>query len=239
MVFVRIGAAFLIIPVFGEQFIPTNVRLILALLIAMLMTPVLAPMIPVVSGSVGDILALVVGEAIVGIFIGTLARIMIATLETAGFLITNQLGLSAAQVFNPALASPGSPPSALMGTAALAFILATNLHHMLILAVADSYTLFVPGQLLPTGDMLQHMSQLIGRTFALGTQLAAPFLVIGFLFNLGLGMVARMVPQIQVFFVGQPLQLAFGTLLFAYSFGTIMLLWVGEFENELIQILRP
>ena len=79
-------------------------------------------------------------------------------------------------------------------------IFATNLHHLAIGAIAGSYHLIPPGTSLPTGDMAQLTIRLVSGSFALGFQLAAPFLVFGFAVYAGFGVLSRMMPQLQVFF---------------------------------------
>lgn len=239
LVFVRLGSAFLILPTLGEAFVPANIRLLFALLVALLITPVVGPMLPPQPVTPGDLVLLVLGEILVGLFIGTVARMLMSALETAGFMVSQQLGLSAAQSFNPALAAPGNPAGALMGIMALVLILAADLHHMLILAVVDSYSLFAPGQPMPLPDMSEHMARTFAKSFAIGIQIAVPFIVLGLLFYLGLGLVSRLVPQIQVFFVGLPLQILLGTFLFAGSLSALLLFWLGHFEDQLIQMLKP
>lgn len=239
LVFVRLGAAFLVMPGIGEQFVTARFRLLLALAISLLMMPVLKPILPPRPPTPGDLVLLVLAEAVVGVFIGTLARVMLSSLETAGFLIANQLGLSAAQSFNPAMASPGNALSGLLGILAMVLLFATNLHHMLILGIVDSYSLFAPGQGLPVADATEHLTRTVAQSFLIGVQLSAPFVVIGGLFYLGIGLVSRLVPQIQIFFVTMPIQVLMGTLLFSLSLSALMLYWLAAFEDQLITILQP
>lgn len=239
LVFVRLGAAFMVMPALGEQFVSARIRLLFALTAAFLVAPVLQGTLPARPATPADIAGLIVQEALVGLFIGTLARIMLSALETAGMVIANQLGLAAAQAFNPAMAAPGNPISGLLGILALLLIFATDLHHMLILAVVDSYTLFQPGQAMPMGDAAQLMARTVAKSFLIGMQMAAPFVVIGLMFYLGLGLVSRLVPQIQVFFVSVPIQIMFGLLLLSLSLSALMLFWLSAFEEQLIGILQP
>lgn len=239
MIFVRVGSAFLIMPGYGEQFVSPRIRLLLALLISFILMPLLLPDMPVAPSRPGDLAVLVVAEAMIGIFLGTIARFMMAALETAGMLIANQVGLSAAQSFNPAMSGAGNAVSAVLSMLALMLIFATDLHHLLLLAVVDSYSLFRPGEWLPLGDAAQHLARVLGDSFLVGMQLAAPFVVIGLLFYLGLGLIARLVPQIQVFFVGIPIQIVLGLLLLGLSLTALMTYWLTRFEGQLINILQP
>ncbi|WP_207436413.1 flagellar biosynthetic protein FliR, partial [Sabulibacter ruber] len=103
----------------------------------------------------------------------TVARLLMSALEVAGAVIGVQAGLANAQVFNPALASQGTLLGALMGWLGLLLIFITNMHHLLILAVVDSYAMFVPGAPLPVDDMANAIGQLVARSFLIGVQMSA------------------------------------------------------------------
>ncbi len=238
MIFVRLGSAFLIMPGYGEQFVSPRVRLLFALVVSFILLPILLPMMPKPPASPADLTLLIIAEAVIGIFLGTIARMMMSALETAGMLISNQVGLSAAQAFNPAMSSPGNAISSILGVLALMLIFATDLHHMLLLAVVDSYSLFQPGQWLPIGDVAQHLTRVLADSFLIGMQLSAPFTVIGLLFYLGLGLISRLVPQIQVFFVGAPIQIVLGLLLLGLGLTGVMTFWLTRFEGHLVNILQ-
>ena len=95
-------------------------------------------------------------------------------------------------------------------------IFATDLHHLVIAALHDSYTIFAPGEMPIVGDVAQHITRIISASFRIGIQLSAPFLVFGLLFNLGLGVLSRLMPQMQVFFIGLPLSILLGFLLLLF-----------------------
>lgn len=238
MVFVRLGSAFLIMPGFGEQFVSPRIRLLFALAVSFLLLPILLPAMPKAPANPAELTLLIISEAMVGIFLGTIARMLTSALETAGYLIGSQIGLSAAQAYNPALATQTNAISSLLGVLGLILIFATDLHHMLLLAIADSYSLFKPGQWLPIGDVALHMSRVMADSFLLAMQMSAPFTVVGLLFFLGLGLIARLVPQIQVFFVGVPLQVILGVTLLGLSLTAVMTVWLTHFEGQLVDILQ-
>ena len=239
LVFTRVGSAFLVIPVFGDQFVPTQVRLLLALLISLLVTPILAGRLPPEPNSPLALFVLLAGEVLIGIFIGTLPRLMFGALEVAGMIIAMQTGLSNAFVYNPALASQGSLPGSLLSWLALLLILITNLHHLLILAVVHSYETFQPGGAVPVGDFAQAVTRVAADSFMIGVEMAAPFLATGLVFALALGVMARLAPQMQVFFVFMSAQIAYGLFLFAITVSAMMTFWLRHFEGTLVQFLSP
>ena len=93
----------------------------------------------------------------------------------------------------------------------LALIFAMDLHHLILGAMVMSYEVFPPGALL-TGDLAQQIVRAVAQSFYIGLSVAAPFFVMGLLINLGMGLAARMMPTLPVFFVAAPLLIAAGLL---------------------------
>jgi flagellar biosynthesis protein FliR len=209
LIFARVGAAMMLLPGFGEVYVMQRYRLLLALAIALLLTPVLGPTLPALPAGAARLVALIGGEVVVGLFLGTVARVLLSALDVAGTLVSLQLGLSAAQIFNPML-QQGSLTSAFYGVLGVLLIFVTDLHHLLLNAVVDSYNVFIPGSLPPLGDLSEVMVRVAASAFQLGLEMAAPFIVLGTLFFVALGVVGRLVPQLQLLFVMQPLQIVGG-----------------------------
>lgn len=238
LVFARVGSAFSVMPTLGDAFVSMRARLMLSVMVAMLVAGALGDQLPKMPDSPLALLKLIFGEITIGLFIGSVARLMLSALETAGGIIALQAGLANAQMFNPAMASQGSLPGALLGWLGLLLIFATGLHHLLIMAVAESYQTFVPGAPLPVTDMAEHIAKVVERSFIIGFQMAIPFLVSGMLFALALGLLSRLAPQIQVFFLFMSVQVALGLFLFAVTLSAIMTFWLTEFEQSLVAFLQ-
>jgi len=117
-------------------------------------------------------------------------------------------------------------------------LFATDLHHLVIAALHDSYSLFAPGETMITGDIAALVTRTIAAAFRVGVQLSAPFLVFGLLFNLGLGVLSRLMPQMQVFFVGLPLSILLGFLILLLVIGAMMSLFLGHVE-DVLRLLAP
>jgi len=107
-----------------------------------------------------------------------------------------------------------------------------------IAALNDSYTLFRPGEVPVLGDVASILTTTVTGTFRIGVQLAAPFLVFGLLFNLGLGVLSRLMPQMQVFFVGMPLSILVGFLILLLVIGAMMMTFLDYLESVL-RLLAP
>jgi flagellar biosynthesis protein FliR len=233
VIFSRIGAAMMLLPGFGEVYVPQRFRLLLALVMAALLTPVLGPDLPALPDSPARLAVIIGGEVAIGVFIGTVARLLVAALETAGMVISLQTGLSAAAMFNPLGESQQTTlPSAFLGMLGVVVIFLTDMHHLLLRAAVDSYGLFTPGAFPPVGDLTDTIARITAGSFRLALELSAPFIVMGLVFFVALGLVARMVPQIQVLFIAQPLQIVGGLLVFAVVMAAGMRWFVDEFLRQ-------
>lgn len=233
LIFTRVGTAFVTLPGVGEAFVAPRVRLLLALFMSLILVPVVGPHLPAMPADVSKLLLLIVGEAFYGGFIGLVARLIIVAVETAGMIIAMQISLSNASVFNPAMSSQSSLVSALLGMLALTLMFATDMHHLMLLAVADSYTVFQPGTVPVYGDFADTYGKLMDESFRMGAQLSAPFIVLGLVFYLGLGLLSRLMPQLQIFFVAIPAQIYLGMALMALFLSTLSLVWLTYAQSTL------
>jgi len=113
-------------------------------------------------------------------------------------------------------------------------LFATDSHHLVIAALNDSYSIFSPGESIPSGDVAALATRAFTGAFKIGMQLAAPFLVFGLVFNIGLGVLARLMPQMQVYFVGVPLSILAGFLILALVIAAMM----GTFLDYFISVMH-
>lgn len=239
LMFARLGTMTMLMPGIGERGIPMRIRLVIALMLTLVMLPIYRSNYPTVPMTTfGPIVALLVQEVIVGAVLGLTARLTLSALEVAGATIANQMGLGFAMAVDPTQGQQGMLIGNLLAMLGVALIFATDLHHLAIGALDHSYTLFRPGEFMPSGDVTQLMVTIISSAFKIGVQLAAPFLVFGLLFNLGLGILARLMPQLQVFFLGLPISMMIGfAMLFAFI-GAVMLGFLGHLETVLLGFAR-
>jgi flagellar biosynthetic protein FliR len=161
----------------------------------------------------------------------------VTTLDLAGTIISFQIGLSAATIFNPALQTSGTLPSVLLSLGGLLAIFETNLHHMLLEGVVDSYSLFRPTDPLPIGDLSDTVVRLVSTSFKVGLQLSMPFIVLSLLFTFALGLISRLMPALQIFFVSVPAQLVGGMLVMIVALSAIMSTFLTYFHETLIGLV--
>ncbi|MDB5367230.1 MAG: flagellar biosynthetic protein FliR [Rhodospirillales bacterium] len=239
LVFTRVGAALMNLPGFGDAYLPGQVRLILALAFSVAITPMLKARLPAAPDEPALLILLIATEAVIGIFIGTIGRVMLSSLETAGQLIGLQTGFSSATLFNPQIAATGSLAGSLLSTVAVLLLFVTDLHHMMLRALLGSYDVFPAGGPILFGDLADVIAKTVAASFAIGMQLAAPFVIVTLILMVALGLIARMMPQMQIFFIAQPIQLALGILVFAIVLPAMLLYWMERFQGSLVTFLSP
>jgi len=231
LVLARIGTAFMFMPGFGDAYVSPQKRLLLTLAISFVMLPMVWPLLPPLPNSIAELMSLYATELAYGLFIGIIARLMLFALDLAGFIIASNSGLSAATSFNPSMSSAGPIVTNLLTMAAILIIFVTNTHHMLIQAIISSYKVMKPGDPFPAGDLAMTVADIVSHAFQLGFQLGAPFVILGLVFNVGLGLLARLVPQMQVFMVGVPLQILMGLAILATVMMSLIQLWLSDFQG--------
>jgi flagellar biosynthetic protein FliR len=234
LIFARVGTMLMLMPALGEQLIPARLRLTFALALAFVLYPLLAPVIGTLPDNLGDILVLMGHEILIGLILGGIMRLITQATAVAGAVIAYQSGLSFAQSADP---TQGGIQGAVFGTflnfLAITLIFATDLHHMAISAIYDSYTTFSPTEPIMWGDATQFAIRSLSAAFTIGVQMSAPFIVFGLVFYIGLGILSRLMPQLQVFFIAMPANIAVGMILLALLLGAMMGLYLMHFEDQL------
>lgn len=237
IIFVRFGTAMMIMPGIGDSFVPTNIRLYYALGLSLVISPLMQPYIPSPLPGFGTMMSLLVIEFITGLFIGTIARVLMMSLDTAGMLISLSSGISNAQVFNPSLALQGSVFGAYLSVTGVTLLFVTNLHHLLIHGLVESYELFPLGGIPDTGSMAELMAKAISASFLTGFQIALPFVIISLVLYVGMGVLTRLMPQLQVFMIAIPLQILLALVTLAIVLSSVMLFFITQFEQGMVFFL--
>ena len=238
LIFARVGTLLMLLPALGEQSIPARMRLSFALVFTFVLYPLVAPALPPIPETFAGLAATLGHELAVGFILGGLLRLMLSAAQVAGAVIAYQMGLSMAQTADP---TQNGVQGAIVGNflafLGVALIFATDLHHMLLAGVYQSYTLFPPDAPLMLGDAADMATRIVAQAFVVGVQMAAPLLVFGLVFYLGLGVMGRLMPQIQVFFMAMPANIIIGLILFAMLVGAMMTWYLAHFEDLATQLL--
>ena len=239
LLFARLGAIIMLIPGLGESYVPPRIRMAMAFSMAVLLYPVVGASVPAMPATVSGLAGAVIKEVLIGMMIGGILRLFMSSLAACGEIVSIQTTLSFAQTANPTQASPSTTLGTFLGLIGILLIMTTNLHHMFLDAIVRSYTLFPFGRAVQVADAGQLAVQTVGKSFALGLQLAAPVVVFSLVFNIATGLVGRVMPQFQIFFVATPLMVLLGLSIFALSLGAIGMTWVDRYRELLAVFGSP
>lgn len=231
LVFARMGAILMLLPGIGEMAIPGRIRLSFALAFSLAVGPLIAPQLPPVPETMAGLAGLITVEIVIGLMIGAGARFLMAAAAIAGQIIAYQTGLAMAQAFDPIQGQSGALPAQFFNLLFLVLIFATNIHHMLLQAAAGSYTLMPAGEAPMWGDAAQWALGLFIDSFVIAVRIASPLIAFGLIFYLGLGVLSRLMPQAQIFFIAMPLNIMIGFAILAISLGTMAMIWTERLES--------
>jgi flagellar biosynthesis protein FliR len=234
LVFARVGAMVMVLPALGESNIPVRIKLAIALLLTLIILPLHRAAYTIDTQSITPLLIMMLHEIIVGVVLGATAQVAMSALQVAGSIIAQQLGLGFVTAVDPTQGQQGVVIGNFLTLLGVTLLFATDSHHLVIAALNDSYSIFSPNDVVPTGDVAALATRAFVAAFKIGMQLSAPFLVFGLVFNIGLGVLARLMPQMQVYFVGVPLSILAGFLIFSVVIAAMM----GTFLDYFISVMH-
>ncbi len=239
MIFVRIGAALMVMVGFGGLMVPVRVRLLFALVFSVALMPVLGPLLPARPAQPASLTLLIFEEATIGLYMGLISQFLITAVQLAGAFMSFLIGISNAFSFDDIANQQSEVLTTFLTNLALVAIFITGLDHLMQRALVDSYSLFPPGKPLFLDDFSSVLARTLSASFVMGLRLAAPLLVFGLVFYAGMGLLSRLVPQMQVFFVAMPIQVLFGLWLVMVSLPVVVLVFLRYFANGIGAYVAP
>jgi len=209
----RIGAVVMLMPGLGEQEVPSNYRLGLGFALVMVLYPVLSPSLPVAPDAVGEMLRLVLIEIVIGIWYGALTRLVTLAMTMAGQLFALLLGLSQMLAPDPGLGGQSAVTGRFFGLLSVVLMMSSGLYALPLRALAESYAVLPVGEGFLAGPGAEAIAAAVGQSFFLALQLMAPFLLLSVVLNVAFGLLARIAPQVQIYFLVVPGQILLGLVL--------------------------
>ncbi|HLS07649.1 flagellar biosynthetic protein FliR [Lentibacillus sp.] len=206
LIFVRVAAFFVTLPLFSYTTIPTPFKIGFTFFLALIVYyTVDASAVPIDD----TYIFLLVKEAIVGLLIGLLAYIILSAVQIAGGFIDFQMGFAIANVIDPQTGAQSPLIGQYFYIVALLFLLSVNGHHLLIDGIYYSYHLIPMETFIPfaDGSIIEFVIQTFNQMFLIAFQMSIPIVGCLFLVDVALGIIARTVPQLNVFVVGLPLKI--------------------------------
>ena len=219
----RILAMFLAIPIFNRQIIPGMLRFSIAAALGALAAPQLIPVVNVMDISMVELLMLIMKEAFVGFVMGYLIAIPFWAFEAVGFLVDNQRGASVAATLNPLTGNDSSPLGILFNQAFIVFFFISGGFTLMLGVLYDSFSLWGVLTWYPElrADTMPLMLEQLNKVARLALLLGSPVIVAMFLAEVGLALISRLVPQLQVFFLAMPIKSAIAMLVLMVYVATL------------------
>lgn len=231
LVFGRLAGFFVTLPIFSYRNIPTQFKIGFAGFVAVMIMFTMD--IPSVALDLFFVI-LIIKEVLIGLLVGFVAYIIMAAIQIAGNFIDFQMGFAIANVIDPQTGAQGPVIGQYLYIIALMFLLAVDGHHLLIQGAIHSFDLIAVDQLVDLGQdsLVLTAVTMFNQLFLVAFQMAVPIVGTLFLVDVTLGIIARTVPQLNVFVVGIPLKI--GVSLFVLSM--FMILYV-DLVKRLIHYL--
>ena len=238
---IRIGAIVLSFPLLGSRNVPAQLKILFILMLGVALYPLVQIQQVVVPQSLGHLALVVVREMLIGLTIGFVAQVLFAGIQLGGELISQQMGLNIATIFDPQNAQQVSLVTQFQYVLAMLVFLSGSAHHWFIIAMAESLHSIPLAGLSTSGAVLPVILTLLGKACVIAIQLAAPVSIALLLATLALGVIARLVPQLNVFMLSFPATLGLGLVMLALALPSVMggiQLAFGQLGNDLVQVIR-
>ncbi len=236
LVLARVGCACMLLPGIGEVQLPANVRAGFAVMLAFVLLPVLQPSLPSAPDDVARTLAMLAAEIVTGLWLGWLVRLMLMAMPICGQIISSVLGQTNVLQPNPALGPQTAVLSQIFALAAVVLVLSSGLHTLPFTALAGSYEIIPAGKFLPAADTAGQVTRAVADAFALALRLASPFVVASLVWQTGLGVLSRLVPQLHIFFAAMPGQIVAGFLLLALLSGGMFVMLQDHLQAQFLTL---
>ncbi len=232
IVFLRVGPVMSLFPGFGERSVPARVKLMLAIMFTLVVSPAVAPLMTEIVRQPPSIAWLILSETAIGLMLGIGIRLFLLALQTAGSIAAQATSL--AQILGNASVTPLPAIGHLLVVGGLALAMMMGLHVRVAEMVVLTYNLFPVTELPDTRAITAWGIRQVAGSFALAFTLAAPFVIVSLLYNLTLGIINRAMPQLMVVFVGAPVITAGGLALLFLMAPTMLTIWVQAIEAFVI-----
>lgn len=217
LVLVRMVGIFVIAPFFGGRNFPSYMKIGFALMTSLIITSTMKPINLDYYNSVTAYGVLVFKEAIVGILVGFIGYLIFTTIYMAGEFIDMQMGFGIVNVIDPISNTQMPVMGNFYYTFTILIFLLINGHHYLLAALFKSYDILPVGTAVFNSELLGTMTSLIRDIFEIGFKIAAPIVLASLIADIGLGILTKSIPQLNVFMVGMPAKVFIGMLIVAFT----------------------
>ena len=240
-VFFRVGALILFVPIFGSRQIPSSMKIGFILFLSIVIFPLVQDRSVPEPQGIFELSIFLISDVTIGLGIAFIARLIFTAVQIAGTVVDFQMGFGVVNVLDPQTDTQVSVTAQFHNIIAVLIFLAIDAHHFIIQAIVESFFIINPAEINFASITPGYMLYLFSATFTTAVKIAAPIMAILFFLSVGLGLVARTVPQMNVFIVGFPLQIGVGLLMVGLSisfFNMLVQQQVYELPGKFMGFLR-
>jgi len=217
LVFLRVGAILMSIPIFDSRGIPFFFKIALAFATGMVLFPLLKLDVVPVTADLFTLGISAAGEIFLGLAIGFSVKLIFTGIQLAGQLAGYQMGLAIANVMDPATSEQVPLLAQFNNLIGLLVFLSINAHYWFIKALTESFSLVPPLNVNFGNSLIEQFIRLSGNMFVIALQVGAPVIAAMLLTSVAFGLIARTVPQMNVFIVAMPLKIGVGLLFIGFG----------------------
>jgi len=232
MVLTRISAFLLFVPLFGWESIPMTIKVAATVLLSVFFSLTNPAVVALQQDSAVQVMLLLGCEATYGLALGAIANILFSTVKLGGRIVEDQMGLSMAEVLDPLTEERGQPLGSLLEMIFVVAFLSANGHHLLIRVIQRSYELFPAGKIPTVAALAGNMLEATSMMLVAGLRLAAPMFAALLVLLIALAILARIVPEMDIFFISFPLRIFLGLVML-----TAFVPFIDEFVGEMAQLM--
>jgi flagellar biosynthetic protein FliR len=242
LVVIRVGCVLFFLPIWDSRLIPAQIRIYSILVISLALTPVVAGSLPSFPQTWLAAAGLVLREMLLGLSLGLVVRYVFSGIQMAGELMGIQMGFGMVTLVDPQSGIPTTLISDLLMLTATVLFLAVDGHHLLLAVLAQSFgEVPVGGPPMMPGSLFAFLVPLGSLMFQLAVKLVAPIILVLFLTQIAMGLVARTVPQVQVMILAFPVTIILGLVFLSLTLMLIGPFLAGKFswfKDPLFQVLK-
>jgi flagellar biosynthetic protein FliR len=232
MVLTRISAFFLVVPVFGWETIPMTMKVAAAVLLSIFFSLTSPLVVSAEQASAVQAMLLLGGEATYGLALGAIVSVLFSAVKLGGRIVEDQMGLTMAEILDPLTQEQSQPLASLLEMIFVIAFLAANGHHLLIKVIHRSYELFPAGKIPTMAALAGNMLEATSMMLIAGLRLAAPMLAALLVLLVALAILARMVPEMDIFFISFPLRIVLGLVMLV-----VFVPFIDGFVGEMAQLM--
>lgn len=238
IIFCRVGTFCIFLPPVGEMNISARIRLLFGIAFSYIVAITIFNIIPSYPKNILEFSLVIFQEIIIGISFGVIVRAFLSALHVLGMTFSLQSGLSMGMIFDPSQGSQGSIFGNLLSMTFIVLFMIADGHLRLIEVIYQSYDAFpIASFFYNSGSFIEAVLRACSDAFNIGVRLAAPYIVVGIAINLAFGVLSRIMPQMQVFFIMLPAQILIHLFVFFIATGSAMLWFLGYYQEHLTEIL--